>query len=176
MLESSFNDGTSTFRKWSRIFRWYKYVLSNVFLIDLTFEGQKYHSVEQAYQVKKATIYGTEDAKRRILFTMSARAAWWIKVDDKWSEKQASWSHEGATEGEARAVSNLLPQTFELQRTGCRSGPQPNKLVCWLGEKRASQASAMSMGLVNCLRNHVRLFIGLNKPRDTCDVIIHSRH
>ena len=73
-------------------FRGYKYVLSNFFRFDLTFEGQKYHSVEQAYQVKKATIYGDEDAKRRILFTMNAHRAWLIgkdiKVDDKWSEKR----------------------------------------------------------------------------------------
>ena len=73
-------------------FRGYKYVLSNFFRFDLTFEGQKYHSVEQAYQVKKATIYGDEDAKRRILFTMNAGRAWVIgkeiKVNDEWPQKR----------------------------------------------------------------------------------------
>ena len=43
-------------------FRGYKYVLSNFFRFDLTFEGQKYHSVEQAYQVKKATIHSVAAA------------------------------------------------------------------------------------------------------------------
>ena len=71
-------------------FRGYKYVLSNFFRFDFTFEGQKYHSVEQAYQVKKATIYGDDDTKRRIMLTMNAGRAWIIgkdiKVDDEWSQ------------------------------------------------------------------------------------------
>ena len=73
-------------------FRGYKYVLSNFYRFDLTFEGQKYHSVEQTYQVKKATIYGDEDAKRQLMFTMNAGRAWVIgkdiKVNDDWPQKR----------------------------------------------------------------------------------------
>ena len=71
-------------------FRGYKYVLSNFFRFDLKFEGQRYHSVEQAYQAKKATVYGDEDAKRRIMFTTNAGKAWLIgkdiKVNDDWPQ------------------------------------------------------------------------------------------
>ena len=63
------------------------------FRFDLKFESEvplSWSSISS--EEKRAVIYGDEDAKRKIIFTMNDRRAWLIgkdiKVDDKWSEKR----------------------------------------------------------------------------------------
>ena len=73
-------------------FRGYKYVLSNFYRFNLKFEGNVFNSVEQAYQFKKASVYGDEDAQHRIILSPNAGRAWVIgkeiKVDDEWPQKR----------------------------------------------------------------------------------------
>ena len=129
-------------------FRGYKYVLSNFFRFDLTFEGQKYHSVEQAYQVKKATIYGDDDTKRRIMLTMNAGRAWMIgkdiKVDDEWSQMRVEVMRELL-----KAKLEQCP-TYYRKLLSCKGlivEAVPNQTFWSAGfeKKGTSQASARSM-------------------------------
>ena len=75
-------------------FRGYKCVLSNFYRFNLKFEKNVFNSVEQAYQFKKASVYGDEDSQHRIILSLSLNAwrAWVIgkeiKVDNEWPQKR----------------------------------------------------------------------------------------